>query len=326
MSENLKKLTDQIKNDLTASIADKAFSDVVAKTKLSGDSDSGTFKVIISTAHVDRQGESVRQDGWDLTFYKMNPVVLWGHDYKSLPIGVCTNIAVENGNLIAEGKFAPEDCNPFAQQVRRLYDGGFVKTTSVGFIPKEFSASNDGEITKAELLEFSFVPVPANPYALTMRQVKELKIDQTLMLTKGIKLEVKEDVPAPEAEKPKEEEKPTVVPPAPTEVPPAEKAGRTISKKNADMINEVCDCLEKSAVTLRAFANASNGAEEDDQDGKAAEVPAESAEKPGEKDQELNEFLFVRTLMKDLDKVVGAGLETFNKHVRERSVINKKNK
>lgn len=345
MPENLKKLTDQMKTDLSARIADKSFSDLLSKTKAASDSDSGTFEVIVSTADRDRQGEIVNQNGWDLTFYKMNPIVLWAHDYSMLPIGVCTSIEVVAGRLIAKGKFAPEDCNPFAQQVRRLYDGGFVKTTSVGFIPREFSPNNNDEITKAELLEFSFVPVPANPYALTMRQIKDLKIDTALMMTKGINLDVKEEAPAPAPEPapapapapeaPKEEPSapaPEAPAPAPAaEVPPAdktvdEKAGRSISKKNADAINEVCDCLEQSAATLRALANASNGADEDDQDGKAAEVPAEGAGKPDEKDQELNEFLFVRTLMKDLDKVVGAGLETFNKHVRDRSVIIKKAK
>lgn len=223
MPENLKKLTDQIKADLSIRIADKSFSDVVAKTKAAGDSDSGTFKVIASTADVDRQGDSVDQNGWDLSFYKLNPIVLWAHDYSALPIGMCTSIYVEAGKLVAEGKFAPEDCNPFAQQVRRLYDGGFVKTTSVGFIPKEFKDADRSSISKAELLEFSFVPVPANPYALTMRQLKDLKIDTALMLTKGIALEVKEDAPAPEAPKPAE----ATPAPAPAEaVPPADKTAK----------------------------------------------------------------------------------------------------
>ncbi len=62
--------------------------------------------------------------------------------------------------LVAEGKFAPAEANPFAQQVRALYDAGIVRATSVGYIPA--GARMDGMSDKGnELLEFSFVPVPA---------------------------------------------------------------------------------------------------------------------------------------------------------------------
>ncbi len=201
-NESLFKLTDELKSKLIAAIADKNVADLIAKTKASGDSDSGTFKCIVSTTDQDRQGEIVMQDGWDLSFYKANPVVLWAHDYSALPVGVCTNIYVENNQLVAEGKFAPASANPFAQQVRQLYDLGMVNTTSVGFIPKEFKQEEHGNtdyatITKAELLEFSFVPVPANAHAtamraLTRKEVKELGIDVPMFKTKGLNLRVKD--------------------------------------------------------------------------------------------------------------------------------------
>lgn len=245
MPENLKKLTDQIKSDLSSKVADGAFADLIAKTKAANDATSGTFKVVISTDNVDRQGDVVLQNGWDLSFYKMNPVVLWGHDYSSLPIGTCTNIYIEGGKLVAEGKFAPEDCNPFAQNVRRLYDAGFVKTTSVGFIPKEFDDTDRSKITKAELLEFSFVPVPANPYALTMRQITDLKLDTKLMMTKGVQVEVKEEVPpapVPPADAPKDEPvKPAEeVPPAPPADAPKDGEGeKAVKTEKGDVTEEL---------------------------------------------------------------------------------------
>jgi hypothetical protein len=120
------------------------------------------------------------------------------HDYSSLPIGMSTNIYVESGKLVAEGKFAPADANPFAQQVRKLYDLGMVNATSVGFIPKEYDGSKSGVISKSELLEFSFVPVPANPYALRLSQVQKLGIDMNMLRTKGIEIkEEAEPAPAP---------------------------------------------------------------------------------------------------------------------------------
>lgn len=145
--------------------------------------DSGTFEVVISTATKDRQGDIVDQDGLMLDAYMKNPVVLWAHDYFSLPIGICDSISKKGGKTIAKGRFAPMEANPFAQQVRKMYDAGFLKATSVGFIPHEA----DGEsITKAELLEFSFVPVPANAEALSMRSAKEYKLNVPLLVSKGL--------------------------------------------------------------------------------------------------------------------------------------------
>lgn len=174
-----KKLTEEVKKYLGT----KEYTDLVEKTKASDSEDSGTFEVIISTADQDRQGEIVDQKGWDLENYMKNPIVLWGHDYYALPIGVADEVKVIDGQLVAKGRFASMEANPFAQQVRKLYDQGIVKTTSVGFIAKKMTGNT---ITEAELLEFSFVPVPANPYAISMRTAKELGIDVEMLSMKGM--------------------------------------------------------------------------------------------------------------------------------------------
>ncbi len=189
MNEAIKKLSEEVKQAMVVVFASAATKSLIEATKAAAD--SGSFEVIISTADIDRQGETVKQDGWNLKNYLSNPVVLWGHDYYSLPIGITESIEVVDGKLLAKGKFAPEEANPFAQQVRRLYDLKIVRATSVGFIASEMEGSI---ITKAELLEFSFVPVPANPYALSLAQAKELKLDLAMIATKGLKLEVKEKV------------------------------------------------------------------------------------------------------------------------------------
>jgi hypothetical protein len=108
--------------------------------------------VIISTEDIDRSGEIVRQNGWELANYKNNPIVLWSHDYYSLPIGVCTETYLTEKNgvpaLSARGVFYLADINPLAQQIRHMYDYGVKSglgvgcTTSVGFILKEFDESN----------------------------------------------------------------------------------------------------------------------------------------------------------------------------------------
>lgn len=191
MNAALKLLTDETRAKILSSVVSESVTKLIASTKAASDADTGTFKVIISTADIDRQGESISQEGWDLNFFKNNPVVLWAHDYEALPIGMCTKIDMIEGKLIAEGKFAPAEANPFAQQIRKLYELGMVNTTSVGFIPKEFDPNVQGRIMKQELLEFSFVPVPANPYALRLDQMKSF--DLPLLKTKGIEFVEKKE-------------------------------------------------------------------------------------------------------------------------------------
>lgn len=187
MNEAFKKLTTEIKAQLSEALGKKETQDFVEKTKAA--QDSGSFEVVVSTADIDRQGESVDQNGWDLAFYKMNPVVLWAHDYWALPIGITDEIEVQGDKLVAKGRFAPEEANPFAQQVRRLYDLKIIRATSVGFIPKN---QEGGNILAAELLEFSFVPVPANPLALSLSKIQNLGLNLPMLAIKGIKIKQEE--------------------------------------------------------------------------------------------------------------------------------------
>jgi len=160
------------------------------------ETDTGTFEVVISTENLDRYNEVIKLDGWELDHYMNNPVVLWSHDHTKL-IGMATSVFTMDGKLVAKGKFAP---NALGQETRRLYESGFLKATSVGFIPKDQEGSI---ITKAELLEFSFVSVPANPYALSLAMEKELDINE--LVTKGF-MNIKEAEPVLNEEEQDEEE------------------------------------------------------------------------------------------------------------------------
>lgn len=188
MNEQFKKLSEEIRAKISEQLQSKEMQDFIAATKAA--EDTGSFEVVISTADIDRDGESIDQSGWDLSFYQMNPIVLWAHDYNSLPIGIA-DVALENGKLVGRGKFAPESANPFAQQVRRLYDLKIVRATSVGFIVLEM---NGNIVTKAQLLEFSFVPVPANPYALTLSKARELGLNLQMLAMKGLKIDTTEEM------------------------------------------------------------------------------------------------------------------------------------
>ena len=147
-----------------------------------------TFKVVASDETVDRVWESIKIDGRDLKNYFKNPIILFGHKYNDMDdvVWKATKVYVENDQLIVEWIFAGTKS---WQQLRQLYEEWILKTVSVWFIVKERDASNTKIITKAELLELSFVPVPCNPNALSLNKdildamienwlIKEIETDE----------------------------------------------------------------------------------------------------------------------------------------------------
>jgi len=130
----------------------------------------------ISTANLDRHGDTVAVDGWDTDAYMRNPVVLFGHNYDAPPIGRCVSLRKTSNALIATAEFATADLNPMGDSVYKMVKAGFLNATSVGFLPKEYRDTKTGrDFTKQELLEWSVVPVPANSDALAIsRSLKAL--------------------------------------------------------------------------------------------------------------------------------------------------------
>ncbi len=355
MNEALKRLTEESRSSLAKALANKVMVDIVANTKAATDADSGSFKVIVSTADRDRQGDIVMQEGWDLSFFKLNPVVLWAHDYYEPPVGVCTSIGLVEGKLVAEGKFAPTE---FGQEIRKLYDLGMLRTTSVGFIPKEFDPNDNCIITRAELLEFSFVPVPANAYALTLLSMKEKNVNVAFLATKGIKIEVKEGdpqpaepvapadpvapvEPAPEPAPASVEPAPAAEPVAPVEPAPAAegKDGDPSAPANGDdaggaptsdqpaaeaqlvrfahAIKTVTTSLEECINALKE-ATASEGGKSA-KDAVAAVDKVENLNK-NEGLVDVTAFITARELVRKLDIACGKALRAFNRTERAASV------
>ncbi len=128
-----------------------------------------TLRFIISNGSLDRDHDTIASDGWELANYRKNPVVLWAHSHSSPPIGKANAILIEDDALIAEAEFTGPDLNAFGDMIFKLYQGGFMRAVSVGFMPLEWvwvDEQGGFRFEKQELLEFSAVPVPANPEAL----------------------------------------------------------------------------------------------------------------------------------------------------------------
>lgn len=140
--------------------------------KAEGDESERTYTFTISTGVVDRERDVIAVEGWKTeSFLKAGGPVLWAHDIFSLPIGKAPWVKVDGGALKARVEFAPPEVNPFAEQVRQLVEFGAIKAASVGFRPLPGRAAwneerNGIDFLEQELLEFSLVPVPANPDAL----------------------------------------------------------------------------------------------------------------------------------------------------------------
>lgn len=156
---------------------------MLKKTKLfthavkSIDEETRQATFVISTDEKDRMGEVVEQS-WDLENYKKNPIVLFGHD-PSKPgyvLGKATEIVADKDGdknvTLGTVQFAEEGTSQDADTVWKLVKQGILRTVSVGFIPHTFKKLDGDEETDVladnELLEFSIVPIPANPSAVAL--------------------------------------------------------------------------------------------------------------------------------------------------------------
>lgn len=145
------------------------------------DAERKTVTAYVSTYEWDRTLEKFAPGAWDLTNYKKNPVILWGHDGSIPPIGRAIDIKEDANGLIAVAEFDTE--SERGAEIFGLYERGFLNAFSVGFIPKAQVIENIPEHgtkgtvwTDAELLEFSAVSIPANPGAMITREIAEMAI------------------------------------------------------------------------------------------------------------------------------------------------------
>lgn len=138
-----------------------------------------TVDFIASTDAVDTYDEIVDQGTWELDIYRANPVVLFAHKSRELPIGKSVDVAVRNGRLECRIQFATEDMNPEAERVWKLIKGQFLRAVSVGFIPRDVRwEKRDGKdvfvLYNNSLREISVTPVPANHEALAKMRARAL--------------------------------------------------------------------------------------------------------------------------------------------------------
>ena len=147
---------------------------------LAADADTLVIRSVITTSDPDRVGDVVVPAGIrNADEFLRNPVVLWAHQRDLPPIGRCLKLDVLADRVIAETQFARGV--PFAEDVFKLYEQGILRGWSIGFLPVRATPRRHGVRYESwDLLEYSAVPVPENPAALTLAVAKGVVRDRDL--------------------------------------------------------------------------------------------------------------------------------------------------
>jgi HK97 family phage prohead protease len=140
----------------------------------------------ITTDAVDRYREVVDAKGVVLDHYLKNPVVLLNHNsWNGKAVGRSQWIKHSGNGLVSKTQFAPTD---EGKDLFLLYDEGYMKAWSIGFLPLEWKDSDVAEAgcrrkyTSWELLEYSAVTIPANPEAVSnmLRTVESGRVREAI--------------------------------------------------------------------------------------------------------------------------------------------------
>jgi len=150
--------------------------------KEEGDDKDRILTFTISTGDVDRDGDTLDPNGWELDNFIRGGSMLWGHNPKEV-IAKPLATWLENGKLKSRAQFTPKDLNPFGYMIYEMFRDAYVRGTSVGFLPKKWveNAERGGwfpvDFILQELLEYSGTPVPSNPHALSDAKSKGIDVN-----------------------------------------------------------------------------------------------------------------------------------------------------
>ena len=111
--------------------------------------DEGVLEVAVaSDSIVDRHGEIVSQEGWELKNFKKNPQLLWGHNSNELPIGKVKKIWFE-GEGKKKDKVVVEinsEVTSYFKRKQMLSGQKIIKEKKNGDIVIEFEVSNERDL------------------------------------------------------------------------------------------------------------------------------------------------------------------------------------
>ena len=136
--------------------------------------EDGLYWFTLSTEHVNRRGDIIRQSGLDFRNWSKTPVVLHNHD-DEFPVGLGT---IRRGKSETRMGVQFSAVNPRAQMIRAMLDEGMPMASSIAIIPTRVSDPKGSErkalglgpygviYEASEVIEGSVVTVPADPDAV----------------------------------------------------------------------------------------------------------------------------------------------------------------
>lgn len=142
-------------------------------------------EAIISTERVNSYGSRVITAGIDYSQYEKNPILLFMHRRgrkEDMPIGIMTNLRVENGVLYGTPKF--DDDTEDERNISKKWERGTLRMLSAGLDVLEWSEDpallSQGQtrptVTKSKLIEVSVVDIGSNDDALQVGLYHEGKL------------------------------------------------------------------------------------------------------------------------------------------------------
>jgi hypothetical protein len=192
-------------------IRTKRIQGVIEDTSGSAEEYPGTFEVVLSTEAQDRDGDTLKAEGWEQPFPSQITFVN-DHTHKMSSVVGSATPTLEDGQVVCRGTWAETDN---AQETRKV----------IKHVPYVSVAYREKASGKRELINGSFVVVPSNPEAKVLASkgfgVEEDELtDEAKAFIKAIvdealtvkaadgKTDASEQLPAPD-EAPSQEADPT---------------------------------------------------------------------------------------------------------------------
>ncbi|THK37624.1 phage major capsid protein [Ensifer sp. MPMI2T] len=251
-------------------------------------SENDPLEYVLSDETVDRYGDVIAVDGWDLGEFKNNPIALFNHNQSAI-VGEWENVRVEKGRLLGRLRLAAEGTSRLVDEIRRLVQQRILRAVSVGFYPMEaepLDAKADPDwgpfrYLKSKLVECSLVAVPANPNALQVGKSFELPADIREQLRGKI---ARAPLPAPAAS------------PGKLARREPDKTGNTTMSKLAKRIEDAQKRINAMKDQLVELSNIDEP--DDEQTALMAELPDQIADLEAglERDQRIEQAIAVRTV------------------------------
>lgn len=157
------------------------------------EADGGRVAAIIATPNIARDGARIEPGGWNVENFGRNPVVLFNHEdlggsafgshtAGSVPVIARSTLPTVGDDQMLRAEAFDFRATPLAQDVLSAARSGHITSTSVRWLPLEHHIEevrvDDGEdagempivvFDRSELLEWSFVVIPADVGAMIMR-------------------------------------------------------------------------------------------------------------------------------------------------------------